>query len=119
RYESRGDVLLRAAGHPVLAVKPYGRGRVVALAYVGEGFVPDPVDSVETRTYWDYREYQYSLLARSILWASGRPEAVHIQSLRASGTGPLEIDLASGAARTVDVEVHARSEFGADLGTQR
>ena len=46
----------------MLAVKTYGKGRVVAFAYVEDGFLPEAIDPVKTRTYWDYWEYQYSLL---------------------------------------------------------
>ncbi len=119
KYEARGDVLLRAAGHPILAVKSYGRGRVVAFAHAGEGFLPDPVDSVATRTYWDYREYQYALLARSVLWAAGRAPAVRLVSVRASADDGLALRIAADEAREVDVEVGAKSEFGRALGTHR
>jgi len=72
RYEARGDVAIEAAGLPVVATRTYGQGRVVAFATVGDGFVPEAVDPVKTRTYWDYWEYEYSLLARAVLWAARR-----------------------------------------------
>ena len=64
----------------MLAVKAYGKGRVVAFAYVEDGFLPEAVDPVESRVYWDYWEYQYSLLARSLLWAAGRDSGVALQA---------------------------------------
>lgn len=119
KYEARGDVLLRAAGHPILAVKTHGRGRVVAFAHAGEGFLPDAVDSVATRTYWDYWEYQYSLLARSVLWAAGRESDLRLASLGASADEGLALQIVSAAAREVEIEVAAKSDFGLPLGTHR
>ena len=119
KYEARGDVLLRAAGHPVLAVKSYGRGRVVAFAHAGEGFLPDAVDSVATRTYWDYWEYEYSLLARSVLWAAGRHSDLRLGAVRATEAEGLVLAVSSAAAREVEIEVAARTDFGLALGTHR
>jgi hypothetical protein len=118
KYQARGDVLLRAAGYPVLAVKTYGRGRVVALAHSGEGWLPDAVDSVATRTYWDYWEYEYALLARSVLWAAGRASDVRLTSVSANADG-LALALSAGRAGEVEVEVTAQSDFGLALGTHR
>src|SRR5215218_4135648 len=115
KYEARADVLLQAAGHPVLAVRQYGRGRVVAFAHTGEGFLPDPVDSVATRTYWDYQEYQYALLARSVLWAAGRDAETRLASVHASGADGLTLEVASPGARDAEIEVRATSDFGRDL----
>jgi len=119
RYGARGDVLLRAAGHPVLAVRSHGRGRVVAFAHAGEGFLPDPVDSVATRTYWDYQEYHYALLARSVLWAAGRAPGLRLSSLTASAGEGLTLQMDSPAPREVEIEVAAKSDFGLALGSRR
>ena len=116
RYERAGDVLVQAAGHPVVAVKAYGKGRVVAFAQVGEGFIPEPVDPVATRTYWDYWEYQYSLLARAVLWAAGRETEVGLSSVQASEKGGVRLTTTASRARGVDVEVSAKSAFGFPLG---
>jgi hypothetical protein len=118
-YEARGDVLLQAAGYPVVAVKRYGKGRVVAFAQVGEGFLPDPVDSVATHTYWDYWEAEYSLLARSVLWAAGRAGDLGLTSLRASASEGLALQLSSTTARALEIEVAAKTDFGVALGTRR
>ena len=45
------------------------------MAYVEEGFTPQSINPIETRIYWDYWEYQYSLLARAVLWAAGKKHA--------------------------------------------
>jgi hypothetical protein len=119
KYEARGDVLLRAAGHPVLAIGTHGRGRVVAFAHAGEGFLPDPVDSVATRTYWDYQEYQYSLLARSVLWAAGRAPQLRLSSLQASAGDGITLRIDSPEAREVEIEIGAKSDFGLALGSHR
>ena len=87
RYEPAGDVLVQAGGSPVVAVKTYGKGRVVGLAWVSGGFVPEPVDPIETRTDWDYWEYEHALLARAVMWAAGRDADVRVRSLSASPEG--------------------------------
>jgi hypothetical protein len=119
KYQARGDVLIQAGGHPVLAVRSHGRGRVVAFAQVGDGFVPDPVDPVATRSYWDYREYEYALLARSVLWAARRESDLRLAAVRASDPDGLSVSVSSPAARRVDVEIAVRSDFGTTLGTKR
>src|SRR6185295_19039205 len=83
RYRAKGEVLIKSGPNPIVAVKNYGKGRVVALGYVEEGFTPKSINPVETKIYWDYWEYQYALLARSILWAAGRETSVSINSLNA------------------------------------
>ena len=84
-YHPAGEVLVRAGGHPVVAARSYGKGRVVGLAWVSEGFVPEPVDPIETRTPWDYWEYEHALLARAVIWAAGREGDLRIRSLNVSG----------------------------------
>ncbi|MFL6208625.1 MAG: beta-galactosidase trimerization domain-containing protein [Pyrinomonadaceae bacterium] len=117
-YRASGDVLIKSGDRPVVAVKNYGKGRVVALAYVEEGFTPQSIDPVETKIYWDYWEYQYSLLARSILWAAGRDAGLHINALTA-GDSSLKLTLASNTSRRVEIEVAGKSEFGPALGSHR
>jgi hypothetical protein len=125
-YEAKGEVLIQAGGHPVVAAKSYGKGRVLALAYAGEGFIPEPLDPIGTRTDWDYWEYEYALLAKGILWAAGREADVRLVGLRASIGDGLRLTLGftpSGTpparSRAVDVEVSAKSEFGPSYGHRR
>ncbi|HSD27641.1 MAG TPA: alpha-amylase family protein, partial [Vicinamibacteria bacterium] len=117
RYEAKGDVAIEAAGLPVVATRTYGGGRVVAFATVGDGFIPEAVDPVKTRTYWDYWEYEYSLLARAVLWAAREEGSVRFKALEATPENGLTLVLASSRVPTVEVEAQARSEAGAVLGT--
>jgi Beta-galactosidase trimerisation domain/Beta-galactosidase len=120
KYSASGDVLVRSGDSPVVAVKNYGRGRVVSLAYVEEGFTPQSVNPFETKVYWDYWEYQYSLLCRALLWASGRDTAVRLSSLAAADTDTaVRLTLTSDAAREVEIEVNGKSEFGGRLGSAK
>jgi hypothetical protein len=116
RYQSHGDVLIKSGNNPVVAVRNYGKGRVVSMAYVEEGFTPQSIDPIENKIYWNYWEYQYSLLARAVLWAAGRNIAVHIGSVAASEAG-LKLTLNAASEQTVRVEVNGRNEFGQALGS--
>ena len=116
RYQSKGDVLIKSGNNPIVGVRNYGKGRVVAMAYVEEGFTPQSINPIENKIYWDYWEYQYSLLARAVLWAAGRNVPVHIESLGASDAG-LKLALGAATQQTVRVEVSGRNEFGQSLGS--
>ena len=118
QYKAQGTVLIKSGEHPVLAVKNFGKGRVVAMAYVEEGFTPQSINPNETKIYWDYWEYQYSLLARSLLWAAGRETPVSIESLTASNSG-LKVALSVASQTSVQIEVTGRNEFGQSLGSTR
>ena len=117
RYRAQGDVAVDAAGLPVVATRTYGKGRVVAIAAVGDGFIPEAIDPVKTRTYWDYWEYQYSLVARAVLWAARGESPVRLQALSATPESGVTLVLGSSVTRTVEVEARARSENGSVLGT--
>ncbi len=120
KYRASGDVLIKSGEHPVVAVKNYGKGRVVALGYVEQGFTPQSIDPFETKTYWDYWEYQYSLLARALMWAAGREAGVRIASLRGGEIhSAVKLALASEAPRRVEIEVGGKNEFGPRLGSQK
>jgi len=118
KYRANGDVLIKSGAHPILAVKNYGKGRVVALGYTEEGFTPQSIDPVETRIYWNYWEYQYSLLARSILWASGREVDVRINDLTATSDS-IKLGVKSTTARRIAIEIDGANEFGQALGSHR
>ena len=111
RYQAKGDVLIKSGSQPIVAARNYGHGRVVAMAYVEEGFTPQSIDPIENRIYWNYWEYQYSLLARAVLWATGRNVPVHIESLTASEAG-LKLALNASTQQAVRIEVKGRNEFG-------
>src|SRR5689334_1823726 len=116
RYQAKGDVLIKSGNQPIVSVHNYGKGRVVAMAYVEEGFTPESINPIENKVYWNYWEYQYSLLARALLWATGRSVPVRIASLTASEAG-LKLALNAASQRTVRVEVNGRNEFGQSLGS--
>jgi hypothetical protein len=116
RYQPKGDVLIKSGNLPILGVRNYGKGRVVAMAYVEEGFTPQSIDPIENKLYWNYWEYQYSLLARAVLWAAGRSVPVHIESLTGSEAG-LKLALNAANQQTVRIEVNGRNEFGQSLGS--
>src|SRR6185503_10955590 len=116
RYQSKGDVLIKSGNQPILGVRNYGNGRVVAMAYVEEGFTPQSINPIENKIYWNYWEYQYSLLARALLWAAGRNVPVHIESLIANEAG-LKLSLNATGQQTVRLEVNGRNEFGQSLGS--
>lgn len=59
-------------GEPVIAVKNYGRGRVVALGYLNEGLSPQVDWRILGQRDDHWWEYFYSLLCRSIIWAAKR-----------------------------------------------
>src|SRR5215217_1142152 len=118
QYKARGDVLIKSGANPIVAVKNYGKGRVVAMAYVEEGFTPQSINPTESKIYWDYWEYQYSLLARSLLWASGRETPVRIKTLTATEAG-LNVSLSSTNQQPAQIEVTGKDEFGQALGSTR
>ena len=136
KYQAAGEVLIRSGDYPILAVKPYGKGRVAAFAYVEDGFLPagvnpfagsegEPnyfsagIDPVSTGIYWDYWEYYYSLLAKAVVWAAGREGQLELRSLSAHADGGAIVDLNihTAAACTVAIDVAAKSEFGRQLGS--
>ncbi len=136
RYQAKGDVLIKSGDDPIVAVSAYGKGRVVAFAYMEEGFIPsgaDPLGSVEEEgfsaagdpsvfgIYWNYWEYYYSLVAKAVVWAAGRDGGV---GLKTAAAGPDEaatvrLTLSCASPRRVELEVAAHSEFGPKFGTIR
>jgi hypothetical protein len=86
-YESSGDVIIRSeSGMPIAAVKEYGKSRIVAFGYFSRDILPQHnqfpgssscFDSVTARWKgirhklpFNYLEYFYSLIYRSMLWAA-------------------------------------------------
>src|SRR2546427_2136522 len=118
KYRANGDVLIKSGRYPIVAVKNYGEGRGGAFAYVEEGFTPQSGDPGGTKSYWDYWEYQIALLARAILWSTGRDVGVHISALTA-GPSALKLALVSNAPRRVEIEVAGKNEFVQALGSRR
>jgi hypothetical protein len=120
QYEPRGDVLIEADGHPLLAVKSYGKGRVAAFAYVEDGFLPETTDPIESRTYWSYWEYQYGLLARTVLWAAGRDGGARLEAPRVDAAGrSLELTFVAEGQREVEIEIRNHSEWSVPYSGSR
>jgi hypothetical protein len=66
------EIIRTESGHPVLAVKQVGRGRVVAFGYRNQGMswhMPMAAKGHFVDTSW---EYFYALLVRAIIYAAGR-----------------------------------------------
>ncbi|MFH0759732.1 MAG: hypothetical protein V2B15_20760 [Bacteroidota bacterium] len=108
---NQGDVLLETSqGNPVLAVRTYGKGRIVALAYPERGLLPRVDDPWETGLNYPYWEYMWSLVARSVIWASDREPGTCIQDASRTRNG-LGIQLSNGCDDKV-VAVQIIDEFG-------
>ncbi len=70
---NNGEVLLKTRqGNPVMAVRQYGKGRIVAMAYLENGFIPMLKDPWETGLHNAYWEYMWSMVARSVVWAAAK-----------------------------------------------
>jgi len=95
------EVLATVKGDPLLAVRTYGKGRVVAFSYRagdpqitttevgnfagltpfmtnehGTDFMPDPT--------FKYHEYHHALLAKSILWAAQKEPSLLVEKINAT-----------------------------------
>jgi hypothetical protein len=112
-------------GAPVVAVKQYGRGRVVGLAYHNYGLFPEVAlrRGEMEETFW---EYLFSLLMRSIVWAARKEPSVQLGALKvrtagldtdADGAGLAIAVQNAGAPQKATIEVTFRDERGGDEGT--
>ena len=116
-YRASGDVLVTADGAPVMAVKQYGKGRVVALGYDNFGFSPRVSDPWRCELTYPYWEYGYSLLCRAIVWAADREPAVRLSDLSTSdGSVRARIE---GEKRPVTVTATFRDEQHVEQWTHR
>lgn len=107
-YRATGEALVEANGAPVVAVKSYGAGRVVAFGYDNFCFSPrvsDPWRCELTHPYW---EYYYSLLCRALVWAANREPEVRLAQVEVTG-GAVRLGL-EGASRPVTVALTFRDE---------
>lgn len=85
---NKGEVLLKTdKGNPVLAVKQYGKGRVVAMAYPEKGLLPRIDNPWETGLNYPYWEYMWSLVARSVVWASHKESGTSIEYVKRTAKG--------------------------------
>ncbi len=87
RAEPGAKVLIETeAGHPVLATRDFGKGRVAAFGYYNEGLSWHiPLAAGGHAASW---EYFYSLLCRAIIYAAGREpkQPVAFDKWRVRGT---------------------------------
>lgn len=78
---NNSEVLLKTKnGNPVLAIKKYGKGRVVAMTYLESGLIPMLQNPWGTGLNYPYWEYMWSLLARSVVWAAGKESQTGVKS---------------------------------------
>jgi len=70
-------------GAPVVAVKQYGKGRVVGLAYHNYALFPE-LDIRRGQLKESFWEYFFSLLMRSIIWAAGKEPNLQMTGLSVS-----------------------------------
>lgn len=108
---NQGEVLLETSkGNPVLAVRNYGKGRIVALSYPERGLLPRVDDPWETGLHYPYWEYMWSLVARSVIWASDREPESSIEDVSRTPDG-LHMQLNNVSNEAV-VAVQIIDEFG-------
>jgi hypothetical protein len=117
RYRLARDAQALATGKgggPVVAVKQYGRGRVVGLGYHNYGLFPElrARRGELNESFW---EYLFGLLMRSIIWAARKEPGVQLTAVapsapkfavrgRSSGTVQLRLHN-SGAATAAEVSI--------------
>ena len=83
-----GEVLIKTdKGNPVMAISNYGKGRVIAMAYPERGFIPRVDNPWGTGLNYPYWEYMWSLLARSVVWASYKEPEVFIENVNKTPEG--------------------------------
>ncbi|MHB8994871.1 MAG: DUF7408 domain-containing protein [Armatimonadota bacterium] len=117
-YKANGEVLAKAGDRPLLAVREEGKGRIVCLGYntswqgagsYANGMTPWVRSAPQKFDYW---EYQLSLLAKSVLWASRREPEIALAGVD-GGAGKADIRLINpGPARPVEAWVRVCDEYG-------
>lgn len=109
---NRGDVLLETAeGNPVLAVRKYGKGRVVAMSYPERGLLPRVDNPWETGLNYPYWEYMWSLVARSVVWASDKESEIKIEEATRTSEG-LSVRM-SNINEEATLNIQVTDDFGA------
>ena len=83
-WSNDAEVILRgASGHAKMIVKTHGDGRIVNLCSgFGNGafsILPTPTGSEHVKHQFPYWEYEYSLLAKAMLWAAGRAPPISVE----------------------------------------
>lgn len=108
---NQGDILLETEnGNPVLAVRKYGKGRVVAMAYPEEGLLPRIDNPWETGLNYAYWEYMWPLVARSVVWASKKESETAIKNVVRTGSG-LSVSL-DKVPQNASLQMQLTDDFG-------
>jgi hypothetical protein len=103
-----GEVLVKAGCAPVIAVRSYGKGRVVALGYENSCFSPQIADPWRCELAYPYWEYYYSLLCRALVWAADREPEARLSAMSAAD-GVVRVSL-QGSPQPVTVTATFRDE---------
>jgi len=105
------QVLLQTAGgHPVLAIRSYGKGRIVALGYREKGMIPAIKSVFETGLDYPYHDYLWALVARAVVWAAHREPAAELGPLVSTPSGA-EAQVKSAPPNS-ELRVTVRNSFG-------
>ena len=93
-------ILQSEQGDPIAAVRPFGKGRVVTLAYRAFDMTPqiDQPSGSPPPVDYAYWEVEYALIARCALWAAGRETPVNLpaeflRQARAQKDNPLLLEV--------------------------
>lgn len=101
-FEAKGDVILESgSGEPIAAVKQYGKGRIVAFGFYPRDILPQHCDFTGreptyepiienlagsgSRMTFNHLEYFYSLMYRSMIWASQKEPGCTIERVTVAG----------------------------------
>jgi hypothetical protein len=96
-------------GAPVVAVKQYGKGRVVALGYHSYALFPQ-LTGKRGELNENFWEYLYGLLMRSIIWAARKEPQISVASVAARGEVAVKLRNA-GEPKQAKVSLTFRDEF--------
>ncbi len=114
-------------GAPVIAVKQYGQGRVVALGYNAWNLWPDLAArrGEVTENFW---EYLCTMLMRSLVWAAKKEPQVQVHAVTPSAKrfapekvagGKVTVSLSNAGAPTqASVSVTVRDELRVEEKTE-
>lgn len=106
-----GQALIRTAdGNPVVSVKTYGKGRIVAMAYPENGFIPKLKNPWETGLSYPFWEHMWSLVARSVVWAAQKEPSSHIARAEASANA-LEVFF-DNIGNNDSLRINIQDDFG-------
>jgi hypothetical protein len=106
-------------GAPVVAVKQYGKGRVVALGYHNYALFPElAAHRGELRE--DFWEYLYSLLGRAVVWAARREPGVRLLDISPSAPqfGPGEVQEGRVVVRLANAGRARRAQLAVTMGNE-